>query len=124
LVILGSKILLFIKHVRCQEWHPVCFVIRAEEQGGFMSNKLVDNKKRNHAEKVLQAMSKKASQPGSPIATPATDKKTSVVDPLRDQYEVIRKDLLKLREDLSKGYDMAREVLERKGLINELLKLR
>lgn len=91
-----------------------------------MSNKLVDNKKRSHAEKVLQTMSRKASQPGSPLASaaPKTEKKTSVIEPLKEQYEVIRKDVLKLREDLSKGYDMARAALEKKGLINELLKVK
>ncbi len=89
-----------------------------------MSNKLVDNKRRSHAEKVLQAMSKKASQPGGPSASPAPEKKTSVIDPLREQYDVIREDLLKLREDLSKGYDLARSTLEKKGVISELLKFR
>jgi len=89
-----------------------------------MSNKLVDNKRRSHAEKVLQAMSKRASQPGSPTASPATEKKVSVIDPLKEQYEVIRGDLMKLREDLSKGYDLAKSTLEKKGLISELLKTR
>lgn len=89
-----------------------------------MSNKLVDNKRRNHADKVLQAMSKKATQPGSPTASTATEKKVSVIDPLKEQYDVIREDLLKLREDLSKGYDLAKTTLEKKGLISELLKSR
>jgi hypothetical protein len=102
-----------------------CFALKSGPQGGFMSNKLVNNKKRNHVEKVLKAMSGKGSQQASSVTTPASDsKKSTVIDPLRDQYEVIRKDILKLREDLSKGYDMARGVLERKGLINEILKLR
>lgn len=90
-----------------------------------MSNKLVDNKRRSHAEKVLQTMSKKASQPGSPTASPAQEKKNvSVIDPLKEQYEVIREDIMKLREDLSKGYDLAKSTLEKKGLIGQLLKSR
>lgn len=89
-----------------------------------MSNKLVDNKRRSHADKVLQTMSRKASQPGSPLATSSetTEKKVSVIDPLKDQYEIIKQDVLKLREDLSKGFDLARSTLEKKGLISELLK--
>lgn len=91
-----------------------------------MSNKLVDNKRRSHVEKVLQTMSKKASRPGSPLATSAepSEKKTSIIDPLKDQYEVIRQDVLKLREDLSKGFDLAKSTLEKKGLISELLKVK
>lgn len=91
-----------------------------------MSNKLVDNKRRSHAEKVLQTMSKKASQPGSPLASSgeSTEKKTSIIDPLKDQYEVIVQDVMKLREDLSKGFDLARSTLEKKGLISELLKVK
>jgi hypothetical protein len=87
-----------------------------------MSNKLVDNKRSSHAEKVLKTMSKKATQPGSPTASPVSEKKVSVIDPLREQYDVIREDILKLREDLSKGYDLARSTFEKKGLISELLK--
>jgi len=89
-----------------------------------MSNKLVDNKRRSHADKILQTMSKKASQAGSPTASPAPEKKVSVIDPLKEQYEVIREDLMKLREDLSKGYDLARSTFEKKGLISEFLKSR
>lgn len=89
-----------------------------------MSNKLVDNKRRSHADKVLQAMSKKAGQPGSPTASPVSEKKVSIIDPLKEQYEVIREDILKLREDLSKGYDLAKSTIEKKGLISELLKSR
>jgi hypothetical protein len=92
-----------------------------------MSNKLVDNKRRSHADKVLQAMSKKAGQPGSPTASSTSEKaekKISVIDPLKEQYEVIREDILKLREDLSKGFDLAKSTIEKKGLISELLKSR
>ncbi len=43
---------------------------------------------------------------------------------LSEQYNVIKKDLLKLREDLSKGYDLTKGLIERKGFINELLKVK
>ncbi len=40
---------------------------------------------------------------------------------LREQYDIIKNDLLKLREDLSKGYDLAKG-LDKKGLVREILK--
>lgn len=87
-----------------------------------MSSKLLDSKKRNHAEKILQKMSKKASANTSkPVESSAT--RSAKPEPtLSEQYEVIRSDILKLRDDLSKGYDMAKGMIERKGLINQLLK--
>ena len=69
----------------------------------------------SNREKILNTLSKKAS------AAPASEKKTSVIDPLKDQYEVIREDVLKLRDDLSKGYDLVKQTFERKGVISELL---
>lgn len=87
-----------------------------------MSSKLLESKKRNHAEKILQKMSKKASANTSkPVESSAT--RSAKPEPtLSEQYEVIRSDILKLRDDLSKGYDMAKGMIERKGLINQLLK--
>lgn len=86
-----------------------------------MTSKLLDSKKRNHAEKILQKMSKKASGPGTkPVDASAT--KRSADTSLSEQYEIIRSDILKLRDDLSKGYDMAKGMIEKKGLINQLLK--
>jgi uncharacterized protein involved in exopolysaccharide biosynthesis len=91
-----------------------------------MSNKLVDNKRRGHAEKVLQKLSQKASQPGgsSNTASTSSSKNKSIIQPLREQYDVIRKDIIKLRDDLNKGYEMTKEVVEKKGLISQLLKSR
>lgn len=81
-----------------------------------MSSKLLDSKKRNHADKILQKMSKKASAD--------TSKPVKAEPTLGEQYEVIRRDILKLRDDLSKGYDMAKGMIERKGFINQLLKVK
>lgn len=68
------------------------------------------NKKLNHTERTLKNMSKKQSQ---------------VVEPtLREQYNIIKKDVLKLRDDISKGYDLAKGLIEKKGLVSELLKAR
>ena len=89
-----------------------------------MSSKLLDSKKRNHADKILQKMSKKASADTTkPFESQATKSSTSAPT-LGEQYEVIRGDILKLRDDLSKGYDMAKSMIERKGLINQLLKVK
>lgn len=38
-------------------------------------------------------------------------------DNLMNQYKIIRSDILKLRSDLSKGYDMAREMMDKKKLV-------
>lgn len=43
---------------------------------------------------------------------------------LRDQYEIIRNDIMKLRDDLNKGYDMAKSMVDRKTILNQLLKVR
>jgi hypothetical protein len=39
---------------------------------------------------------------------------------LKQQYEIIRKDLLKLREDIEKGYGMAKSQISRKGLLDSV----
>ena len=88
------------------------------------TSKLVDNKRRSHVEKVLHRMSKKASQPKPTHAESGESIEGEVVDTsmLREQYEIIRNDILKLREDLSKGYDIAKSMLEKKGIITQLLR--
>lgn len=40
---------------------------------------------------------------------------------LKGQYEVIRNDLLKLRADLGKGYDMAKGMMDKNTLVKEFL---
>jgi len=40
---------------------------------------------------------------------------------LKGQYDVIRNDLLKLRDDLGKGYDMAKGMMDKKVLVKEFL---
>ena len=91
-----------------------------------MSNKLVDNKRRSHSEKVLQNMSKKvrpdANSSDEETTTQAADTKKDSTSALRDQYEVIRTDILQLRDDLVKGYDMAKQMVEKKGLVKQILR--
>ena len=43
---------------------------------------------------------------------------------LKKQYDIIRKDLLKLRQDLQKSLEVAKEMIDKKGFINQLLKSR
>ncbi len=86
-----------------------------------MSSKLLDSKKRNHADKILQKMSKKAK---ANTAESSATRSSQVEPSLSEQYDVIRSDILKLRDDLSKGYDMAKGMIERKGLINQLFKFK
>lgn len=41
---------------------------------------------------------------------------------LKNQYNIIREDVLKLRDDLQKGYDMARGMVDRKSMLKDFLK--
>lgn len=41
---------------------------------------------------------------------------------LKNQYNIIREDVLKLRADLQKGYDMARGMVDRKSMLKDFLK--
>ena len=59
-------------------------------------------------EKTLNKISKRISKPKSNGNT------SSVHVTLKDQYEVIKQDVLKLRDDLSKGYDLVRNLVDKK----------
>lgn len=88
-----------------------------------MSNKqLIENKRRAHAAKVLQKMDKAGKSPESENITRKSKKESNEVSALKEQYNIIRKDLMKLRDDLTRGYDMARNVMEKKGFVRQLLK--
>lgn len=67
-----------------------------------------------HVQKVLKNMAKRNS------ASSTGD--SSSVGSLKNQYEIIRNDLVKLRDDLQKGYDMAKNVVEKKSFLGNLLK--
>ena len=69
------------------------------------------NNKKNHTAKLLSKTAKKASSPQSSRGNKA---KSQVG--LREQYDIIRNDLLKLREDIRKGYDMARGLVDKNNL--------
>ena len=47
---------------------------------------------------------------------------TSAENNLKKQYNLIREDIVKLRNDLQKGYDMAKEVMEKRNILGQILK--
>ena len=69
----------------------------------------------SHSQKIISKMSKKAmrsDKPGNQIKS----------GDFKQQYEIIRKDIMKLKKDLQKGYDMAKGVVEKKGFLNQFIK--
>lgn len=40
---------------------------------------------------------------------------------LKDQYSIIREDLLRLRDDIAKGYSMTRDWFEKNGTVRGLI---
>jgi hypothetical protein len=69
------------------------------------------HKRQGHRSKALNEISKNS--------TPEVVSTT-----LKDQYEVIRKDLIKLRMDLQKGWTIARESLTKRPSVSSLKKSR
>ena len=76
--------------------------------------------KKAPSQKVLQRMSKNSAKGGKKTAK--GDDFSGNMKNLKNQYDVIRSDVLKLRDDLQKGYDMARNMVDRKSLIKDFLK--
>lgn len=82
-------------------------------QGGHMS-KNHENRRKLHAAQLAKQMNKQNEHQDS----------SSAEGGLVNQYKVIREDLMKLRDDLSRGYDMAKEAVDKKTFLSELMKLR
>lgn len=74
---------------------------------------MTDKKSANS--KVIQRMNKRSAKSGRKDVEGEFKK-------LRNQYDIIRDDVVKLRDDLQKGYDMARGMVERKSLLKDFLK--
>ena len=70
-----------------------------------------DNRRKLHVSQLAKQMNKKNDQ---------TEDESGLIE----QYRVIKDDLMKLREDLNRGYDMAKEAVDKKTIISELKKLR
>jgi hypothetical protein len=91
-----------------------------------MTTKLMNNKKRNHATKVLDQMSKNLAPeaPISPKTVGLSIDNNEKVE-LKDQYNVIREDLMKLQTDVTKGLDLAKSYINKlqpKTLVMDYLK--
>lgn len=68
--------------------------------------------------KILKGLSKKVSKASGASRNVSTAA-------LKEQYHVIRDDLMKLRKDLEKGYDLAKGAAgDKKGLLNQLIRSR
>jgi hypothetical protein len=75
----------------------------------------MSQKKPTHIEKTLKGMSRRVSKSAS----------YRRLDPsLREQYAIIRQDLQKLRDDLHKGYDMAKGMVEKRSFLGQIFKAR
>lgn len=101
------------------------------------TSKLIDNNRRTHAAKVLaQASKKNQVHQDETVELADSDNETerntvnssieenddSTLASLNKQYQVIREDILKLREDLADGYDLLRDYLESKASLRTLIR--
>ena len=79
----------------------------------------MSQKRNSHTERVLKGISKKATKHGDASSTANVS-----VASLREQYDVIREDIIKLKDDLQKGYDLAKGTVDKKSLLNQIFKTR
>lgn len=91
-----------------------------------MTTKLMDNNRRAHAAKVLMKTSQKHQDTNADVEVDQSENTKSVqsegFNSLQDQYQIIRGDILKLREDLARGYDLLKNFIDTKISIRTLLK--
>lgn len=76
------------------------------------------SERKSPSDKMVNRLSKRTAKAGSSSKKGGPQN----IKNLQNQYNVIRDDILKLREDLQKGYDMARGMVDRKSLIKDFLK--
>lgn len=79
----------------------------------------MSQKRSSHTERILKGLSKKASKQGDTSSTANVS-----ISSLREQYDVIREDIVKLKGDLQKGYDLAKGAVDKKSLLNQIFKSR
>ncbi len=92
------------------------------------TSKLIDNNRRTHAAKVLAEASRKHQEQGEANASHTNDsvdnnEENEVFSSLNQQYNVIREDILKLREDLAQGYDLLKDFLASKANVRSITSL-
>lgn len=77
--------------------------------------KIVENKRSRHVDKVLQNISKAT---GGTHTEPKMEAKAShQEESLTEQYNIIRQDLMKLRDDVVKGVDLAKSSFNKNTII-------
>ncbi len=85
-----------------------------------MSNKKKAVQALKKADKKVESVLSKADV----FLSGTTREKTSKKDDsaLQNQYKIIREDLMRLRKDISEGYDIAKTRVEKTGFFRQLLK--
>ncbi|MES2528404.1 MAG: hypothetical protein V4598_15070 [Bdellovibrionota bacterium] len=73
-----------------------------------------------HNEKKISQLAKQINKQGAHAEEGGTREEGGLVE----QYRVIKDDLMKLRDDLTRGYDMAKDAVDKKTIVSELMKLR
>jgi ABC-type phosphate transport system auxiliary subunit len=70
-----------------------------------------ENRRKDHANQLAKQIMKKNDSGGEK-------------GKLAEQYRIIKDDLMKLRDDLTRGYDVAKEAVDKKTIVSEIMKLR
>ncbi len=73
-----------------------------------------------HNEKKISQLAKQVNRKNGQTDEPGQRDENGLVE----QYRVIKDDLMKLRDDLTRGYDMAKDAVDKKTIVSELMKLR
>lgn len=77
-----------------------------------------DNRRKLHAAQLAKQVNHQ-NENSEPTETNVTEESNFL-----SQYKIIREDLMKLREDLGKGYDLAKDSIEKRTILSEIMKLR
>jgi hypothetical protein len=76
----------------------------------------MNKKRQSQTQKVQKSFTKKT------IKSKVPSDLGQGLENLRDQYQIIRDDIIKLKVDLQKGYDLAKGTVEKKGIWGQLIK--
>lgn len=85
-----------------------------------MSNKKKAVQTLKQADKKVESVLSKADVFLSGTTSEKTTKKDDSA--LQNQYKIIREDLMRLRKDITEGYDIAKTRVEKTGFFRQLLK--
>ena len=73
-----------------------------------------------HNEKKISQLAKQVNKRPQSEESEQSGEQSGLVD----QYRVIRDDIMKLRDDVTRGYELAKDAVEKKTIVSELIKLR